>query len=424
MRVLLRLLFFIFCCFVCTDISAQSPPRGINYQAIARNVLGKPIDSAVINVQFVIYDSIVAGNVLFTENHQSVVTNRYGLFTLVIGSNNQLLFNAINWGVGNKFLEVGIDSGGLGFVLMPRVQMMSVPYSFHSATASLATASVSAQTANQALTAAHSQLADSSSSSWSLNGNNTASANFLGTKNGNPLIFKTTNIERMRILSGGNVGIGTTTPSALLHVAGQVKITDGSEALGWVLTSDANGLASWAMPPPPYIPGNGLYLTGGSSTLNTYWSESGGNLFNNNAGNVGINNSAPSEKLDVDGTIKISGTTANELNRAQTGPANLVPIAYASVSQGGVLNAANTGNFSYTNGGGNSFWDSGNSRYKIRINGETFSTQSYVALVTIINNNAKAEVNADGNGNLLVSFWDPSGLFTIQSAFFVVVYKP
>ena len=43
----------------------------------------------------------------------------------------------------------------------------------------------------------------------------------------------------------GNVGIGTTNPTAKLEVAGQVKITGGNPGHGKVLTSDANGLASW-----------------------------------------------------------------------------------------------------------------------------------------------------------------------------------
>lgn len=43
----------------------------------------------------------------------------------------------------------------------------------------------------------------------------------------------------------GNVGIGTNTPGAKLEVNGQLKITGGTPGANKVLTSDANGLATW-----------------------------------------------------------------------------------------------------------------------------------------------------------------------------------
>jgi hypothetical protein len=56
---------------------------------------------------------------------------------------------------------------------------------------------------------------------WLLNGNagTTAGTNFLGTTDAQDLVFKTNNIENMRISNTtGNVGIGTITPSELLHL--------------------------------------------------------------------------------------------------------------------------------------------------------------------------------------------------------------
>ncbi|HOY31636.1 MAG TPA: hypothetical protein PKW80_07125 [Bacteroidales bacterium] len=62
----------------------------------------------------------------------------------------------------------------------------------------------------------------------------------------------------------GNVGIGTSTPAAKLDVTGQIKITDGTQGAHKVLTSDANGLASWQNETDPVFgisPANGITTT-------------------------------------------------------------------------------------------------------------------------------------------------------------------
>ncbi|MFN3852362.1 MAG: beta strand repeat-containing protein [Spirosomataceae bacterium] len=47
------------------------------------------------------------------------------------------------------------------------------------------------------------------------------------------------------VTSSGNVGIGTTTPTAKLDILGSVKIANGSQGANKVLVSDVNGLTTW-----------------------------------------------------------------------------------------------------------------------------------------------------------------------------------
>ena len=52
-------------------------------------------------------------------------------------------------------------------------------------------------------------------------------------------------VERISVMDDGKVGINNTAPTAQLDVQGTVKISNGTQGLGKVLTSDAAGNASW-----------------------------------------------------------------------------------------------------------------------------------------------------------------------------------
>ena len=62
------------------------------------------------------------------------------------------------------------------------------------------------------------------SSAWTTTGNasTSPSTNFIGTTDAQSLVVKTNGTERLRVLSTGNMGIGTPTPSAALQVVGDV----------------------------------------------------------------------------------------------------------------------------------------------------------------------------------------------------------
>jgi len=125
----------------------------------------------------------------------------------------------------------------------------------------------------------------------------------------------TSNQIRMVIDNNGYVGIGQTTPGASLEVDGSsgttLKIVDGNQVDGYVLTSNAAGVASWAS---PVTSGTAWQLTGNTviaagkymgtndnfdvvfkrygtqagllSTTNTFWGVGAGN----DANASGINN--------------------------------------------------------------------------------------------------------------------------------------
>lgn len=47
--------------------------------------------------------------------------------------------------------------------------------------------------------------------------------------------------------NSGSIGIGVQNPGAKLDIAGTIKVTDGTQAAGRVLMSDATGLAHWGI---------------------------------------------------------------------------------------------------------------------------------------------------------------------------------
>jgi hypothetical protein len=110
----------------------------------------------------------------------------------------------------------------------------------------------------------------------------------------NILGFSTNSNERIRIDAIGNVGVGGIPPTQKLDIDGQVRIRGGAPGVGKVLTSDANGVATWETPVaggalPPGISGQTLRHDGSTWTANS-------TLFNNGM-NVGVGTTTPASKF-------------------------------------------------------------------------------------------------------------------------------
>ncbi|MBL7081374.1 MAG: hypothetical protein ISS44_02235, partial [Candidatus Omnitrophica bacterium] len=80
--------------------------------------------------------------------------------------------------------------------------------------------------------------------------------------NGNLHILKDTNHGITIDDRNANVGIGTMSPDEKLHLVGSIKIVDGNQGADKVLTSDANGVASWQ--DPSGVPPGGIIMWSGA----------------------------------------------------------------------------------------------------------------------------------------------------------------
>jgi len=226
----------------------------------------------------------------------------------------------------------------------------------------------------------------------------------LGTSDANSLTLNTNNTAKMTILSGGNVGIGTASPSAMLDI----------EAVGWNLL-ELNSTTNDAT----------ITLKAGASTgyinkslsslqLNSDTSSAGVSILNN--GKVGIGLTSPGSMLSVsggasfgiyDGTaaptggIIVSGNvgigtpapTAALHLRAGTAAANTAPLKFTS---GTNLTAAEDGAMEFD--GSNLFITIGGTRRTIA----TFASGGGSAFTTVITSSDTTQSTSKDTGSLII----------------------
>jgi len=85
---------------------------------------------------------------------------------------------------------------------------------------------------------------NSGGSNWLLTGNSgtNSGTNFLGTTDGNPLAFRTSNLERMRLDANGNLGIGTNAPQQSLEVKNGNILLSNSVNAGNIIIAAPGGV--------------------------------------------------------------------------------------------------------------------------------------------------------------------------------------
>ncbi|MDE1941102.1 MAG: four helix bundle protein, partial [Patescibacteria group bacterium] len=270
--------------FAASAARAASYNPEINYQGKLTNASNVAVADGSYNMEFKIYNTLTGAttSALWTEddlvsNGQGVkVTN--GLFSVMLGSTTPF-GNNIDW---NQPLYLGVNIGGTGSSpswdseMSPRKIIGTVPAAFFAATSSTSTVALNAQALNSLGSSeflrSDAQNATSTSSTF---------LSFLQSGAGKVAEFFGQAAESvLSLLSNGNVGIGTSTPSAKLAVSANNGETNTQ--LFTVASSTANS----------------------TTTLFT--------VLNN--GNVGIGTSSPYATLSVSGPIAVSGAaSANSL---------------------------------------------------------------------------------------------------------------
>jgi len=138
-------------------------------------------------------------------------------------------------------------------------------------------------------------------SNWGILGNSgtNPSTNFWGTTDNQDIVVRTNNTEKMRVLTGGNVGIGVAAPTTKLHVSG-----NGSGVVATVENTTAGQAGVDIKNTQRYFravtDGNGDFLVYDQTANATRITVDGP------TGNIGINNNpTPTANLDVNGTARV-----------------------------------------------------------------------------------------------------------------------
>ena len=184
------------------------------------------------------------------------------------------------------------------------------------------------------------------------------------------IIFSTDGTENMRLINSGNLGIGTTTPGQKLDVVGTIQSTGfkltTNPTNNYVLTSDANGVASWQATQATgsaekiyeghaivecFDNSNDDYITFSTSSNDTTSVE---RMRITKDGKIGIGITDPSQALELNGMLNISQEQSSTPSAPSSGDGGLIYIkndgrlyySSNSVSETDVISNSSTSNSS------------------------------------------------------------------------------
>ncbi len=227
-------LFFIFVGNFSKKAQAATAPSIITYQG--KLLISNKLATTTQNMFFVLYDAPSGGSILYTASGTNgaplpvSITPNQGLFSVNLGdTGTNALAPAIFQNNGSVYLEVRIGSD----TLTPRKQITAAPYAINSRY-------LDGVGVNTNSTTQYIPMSDTSGN-FTFNSTTVSSTLTVRSAVGVSTVFNimsSTGASLVRVLSNGNVGIGTSTPSEKLSVVGNISnIIDANTVISQIATT-------------------------------------------------------------------------------------------------------------------------------------------------------------------------------------------
>lgn len=224
-------------CATTARAQISAVPNSMNFQGRLAKPNGTPVADGSYSVLFSLYDALTGGTLKWSQTVPNVAVKN-GVFAATLSAFPANTFN------GNLWLQIKI---GANPVLTPRQPLVTVAYAMKADSVkdgSITNSSIATGT----LTADRFASNVLNSNAWLLGGNSGVVSGFLGTTAAQPLVFKTNNVEAMRLDVNGNFVMGGSPINAKLNVKGgtysgiYVESTNGPALNAYDASGSASGV--------------------------------------------------------------------------------------------------------------------------------------------------------------------------------------